>query len=272
MHRALSGLLLILCLFASSLAQAGDDDSRARELYENGAILYEEGRYEDAIEAWQEAYRISKKPLLLFNIANAQERVGAWRDALESLNRYRAFAPADERDVLDRRMKNIERRVNEQEADDAEQRRLDEEAAQEEEEARAAEAAEAAAQEEEKQPTGGSSGGGAGPLRGLGAGLLIGGLVGAGVGGGLGGGALAKRQEIEGLCRDLDGSLFCPKATEALEAEESQLSLGGDLALIAGGALAGTGLVLMIVDAVAGTPKAAVLVPVPGGIAVAGRF
>ncbi len=92
-------------------AISAEDDARARELFENGAMLYDEGRYEDAIAAWTEAWRLSGRALLLFNMANAAERVGRWEDAMELLSRYRAFAPADERDVLDRRIGNIERRL-----------------------------------------------------------------------------------------------------------------------------------------------------------------
>ena len=270
MHRALIVALLILGWTLPALAQGTDEDRRAKELYQNGAILYEEGRYEDAIEAWLEAHRISEKPLLLFNIANAQERIGQWRDALETLNRYRAFAPADERGVLDRRMANIERRLREQDSVDAENRRVEEDAAQREEETRAAEAARAE-QEDAEAATRASARGG-GPLRGLGVGLLVGGLAGAGVGGGLGGMALSKRQEIEAQCKDAAGVRFCPQTIAPLEAEEAQLSLAGDIALIAGGAVAATGLVLVIVDAVSPSPSAVRLVPTPGGVALAGRF
>lgn len=102
----------LILLLSLALAQT-PDDQRARELYENGEILYEEGRYEDAIVAFEEAYRLSGRPLLLFNIANAQERLGRWEEALTTLSRYRAYATADERDVLDRRISNLERRIAE---------------------------------------------------------------------------------------------------------------------------------------------------------------
>lgn len=92
------------------------DDARARELFENGALLYDEGRYEDAIVAWQESWRLSGRPLLLFNMANAAERLGRWNDAMDLLSRYRALAPADERETLDRRIGNIERRIEELDA------------------------------------------------------------------------------------------------------------------------------------------------------------
>jgi len=105
-------LALLAVLNWSSAAHASNpNDSRARELYENGAILYEEGRYQDAIKAWREAYLLSGRPLLLYNIANAQERLGEWRLALETLNEYRAYAPASDREMLDRRINNLERRL-----------------------------------------------------------------------------------------------------------------------------------------------------------------
>lgn len=105
---------MVLCLLLGSPVRADDaDDARARELYENGADLYEEGRYDDAVAAWEESYRLSNKALLLYNIANAEERAGRYSDALEHLNRYRAFATADERAILDRRITNLDRRIQE---------------------------------------------------------------------------------------------------------------------------------------------------------------
>lgn len=105
---------LLLLLSGSAFAQDDPDpDTRARELYENGAILYEEGRYEEAIVAWQQAYDLSERHALLYNIANAQERAGQYQAALDTLAQYRALAPASERDVLDRRLKSIERRMEE---------------------------------------------------------------------------------------------------------------------------------------------------------------
>ena len=112
MRKAILSLLMIGLLTAPAFAQDARQE-RARELYQNGAILYEEGRYDDAIAAWQEAYRLSEKPELLFNIANAQERSGHYEDALDTLSRYRAYAAADEREALDRRIRNLERRAEE---------------------------------------------------------------------------------------------------------------------------------------------------------------
>ena len=116
--RFLCTLLTALALCASGPAWASDPetDARARELYENGEILYNEGRYEDAIVAWEEAYRLSERAALLFNIANAYERLGRYDEALDALNRYRAYAKAEERESLDRRIANLERRRDEAKA------------------------------------------------------------------------------------------------------------------------------------------------------------
>jgi tetratricopeptide (TPR) repeat protein len=86
------------------------DMKRAKEFFENGQILYDEGRYEDAITAWEQSYRLSGLADLLFNISGAYERLGDYKDALSALNKYRAFAPAEERETLDRRIRVIEDR------------------------------------------------------------------------------------------------------------------------------------------------------------------
>ena len=243
---ALGALLLPAPAAAQGGAPRDADDERARVLYENGAILYEEGRYEDAIEAWKQAYDLSDRPLFLFNIANALERIGEWGEALSYLNRYRAFAPAEERTVLERRMRNIERRL-----DAAKERRAGEAEARQEEEA----AREAAAKEAEPEPEPAAA---EGPPKGP----LIPGIVlmGAGVGliaagGGLAGSAVSARESAALLCKEAGDLLLCPtSATEALERDAS-LSLASDVVIAAGAAAAATGLVLVIVH-LTGGPEA----------------
>lgn len=87
------------------------DDARARELYVIGDEFYANGRYEAAEEAFAEAYRLSGRPLLLFNLANAQERSGRWPEAAQNLRRYREHAPAAEHAELDARLIALERRI-----------------------------------------------------------------------------------------------------------------------------------------------------------------
>lgn len=116
----LIGAVFTVLMWVGMVRDAGaqstaNNDAKARLLFDNGAMLYEEGRYEDATAAWERAYALSPRPLLMFNIANAQERAGELDKAHDALNRYRAFAPAEERAVLDRRIRNLENRIAEEE-------------------------------------------------------------------------------------------------------------------------------------------------------------
>jgi tetratricopeptide (TPR) repeat protein len=105
-------LLLAGALLASP-ARADDDADRAagRVLYQNGATLYEEGQYERAIEAWEAAYALTREPDLLYNIANALERLGRLREAIDKLNEFRVYAPEDARLTTERRLRALEDRL-----------------------------------------------------------------------------------------------------------------------------------------------------------------
>lgn len=114
-------LLLTALLTTAPSAWAQDPaspeaDARAKELYGNGQRLYDEGYYEQAIAAWKEAYALSSRAALLFNISNAYERLGKLQEALDTLNLYRAYATGDEAATLDRRIAVLERRLAEQRA------------------------------------------------------------------------------------------------------------------------------------------------------------
>jgi len=116
--------LLLTCVVACAASLAGapalaeapgvvspEDEARARELFENGRLLFQEGHYEEAILAWQASWDTSEHPLLLYNIASALERLERWEEARDALNRYRAYAPADEREALEARIFALERRM-----------------------------------------------------------------------------------------------------------------------------------------------------------------
>ena len=86
-------------------------DERGRQLYLAGVTLYEEGQYAEAIVAWEEAYALSERALLFFNIANAHEKMENWRDALFALYRYRPTMAEDERDELEARIAMLEQQL-----------------------------------------------------------------------------------------------------------------------------------------------------------------
>lgn len=71
---------------------AQTDDQEARSLFEAGETAYHAGRFERALEYFQRAYELSARPGLLFNIANASDRLHRGREALEA---YRRFVELD---------------------------------------------------------------------------------------------------------------------------------------------------------------------------------
>ena len=82
------------------VAEPVESEERAKELFYNGQLLYEEGRYEAAILAWQKGYDITELPAFLKNIALAQESAGQYSQAIQTLQTYRAFAPFEEQEEL----------------------------------------------------------------------------------------------------------------------------------------------------------------------------
>lgn len=232
-----------------------DPDARARELYENGAILYEEGRYDDAVVAFAEAYRLSERPALLYNIANAQERAGKWSDAMDTLGRYRAFAPADEREVLDRRIRNIERRIQETKS---------------ERPPRPAEPAPAAL------PAPGARAAPAAPtmLRPLPIGLAGAGIVGFGAAIGLGVASEDARAQAEDACREVRAGTYCTVAAAQPLGTHVDTALAADIATVVGVLGLGSGVAIGLVGP--GGPLQAVgtasVVVGPSSVALTGRF
>ncbi len=66
----------------------GEDDSRARQAFLDGAAAYDEGRYEEALTFFTFAYELSGRPALLYNIALVEDRLRMDREALVH---YEAF-------------------------------------------------------------------------------------------------------------------------------------------------------------------------------------
>jgi tetratricopeptide (TPR) repeat protein len=110
----LSAALCFAVLGAASEAHAqSPDDIRARDLYMEGDRHYNEGRYELAVQAFQESHRLSGRPLLLFNLANAYERLGRYAEALDALRNYEPHAQPQERAQVGARITALEARAAE---------------------------------------------------------------------------------------------------------------------------------------------------------------
>ncbi len=110
MTRALALLLLASTALAAPLdAPEPEDLKRARVLYEQGSAAYNLNRYQDAVGRFEEAYVLSQRPALLYNIALCYEHLFRWEQAARALRHYLASDPqVPDRDELLRKAADFE--------------------------------------------------------------------------------------------------------------------------------------------------------------------
>ena len=67
-------LLLSSALLVHAAPVLADDDAQSRAYFETGAKAYEKGDYQNAIRAFDQAYTLTKRPGLIFSIAQSYKR------------------------------------------------------------------------------------------------------------------------------------------------------------------------------------------------------
>ena len=80
--------------FSPSSALAQTPDPEARATFERGVAAYEAGAFEDALTAFQEAYRLTNDAQILYNVATVADRLRRDALALEAYEGYLAGYPA----------------------------------------------------------------------------------------------------------------------------------------------------------------------------------
>lgn len=240
--RALRRALVAVVLALSAPAFAQDDPTlgRAKELFENGQILYEEGQYEAAILAWEESYRLSGYPDMLYNIASAHEKLGQYEKAISALSRYRALAPSDERDVLDRRLRSLELRLEQSKASSSTTPTTSTTTT-------ASTPTTSASTPTMTTTSSPSAGGGRGGVRVLPIALIATGVAGIGSGGVFALQANGARSEIRAGCADQGGAYVCPDALEPAVRANRRSSTLSTVGFAAGGVLTAGGIALSLV-------------------------
>jgi tetratricopeptide (TPR) repeat protein len=94
--------MLGMCVLLASTPSVADDKAKAKQLYDEGLRHYQLAEYTQAIDAWKQAYMISKKPLLLFNIGQAYRLSGDCTHAMTFYENYTdAAANPTNQDELD---------------------------------------------------------------------------------------------------------------------------------------------------------------------------
>lgn len=201
------------------------NDQAARQHFRVASRYYDEGRFLDAAEQFEEAYELSSRPELLYNAYIAYREASASARAATMLEAYLEERPdAPDRQNLEARLAELQRAVEEEER----QRRELEEA-----ERRAREAAQARQRAEaapEAWPWVVLGVGGAAAI----AGAVVGAL------------ALSEAGALRADCNEMG---LCPTGVDLEERRDTAqtLALTGDLLLFGGGAVAVAGLVLGLV-------------------------
>jgi tetratricopeptide (TPR) repeat protein len=85
--RALGAALLLLFAPSALAASSPADDQKARERYEAGDLALQLGHYDAAIQAFEDAYRLSHRVGILYNIGLAYRRAYSLQGKSEQLRR-----------------------------------------------------------------------------------------------------------------------------------------------------------------------------------------
>ena len=95
-------------------------DEEARQHFQLGRTFYDSGRFQQAVEEFQAAYKLSGRPQLLYNVYVAERDAGQLQNAVDALRGYLEKVPdAPDRVNLKARLESLEaqaRRQTEQEA------------------------------------------------------------------------------------------------------------------------------------------------------------
>ena len=94
-----------IVLAGTAFAQE-DREEEARALFMAGRAAYDAGRYEAALERFQESFELSGRPELLYNIGQTADRLRQDAVALQAFERFLAETPETtaNRDVAQRRV------------------------------------------------------------------------------------------------------------------------------------------------------------------------
>lgn len=107
MVRALIAAVAVVAAVGPARADEPGDAAAAKAHYDKAQALYGQGAYDEAIVEYQEAYRLKPHPNVLYNIAQAYERLLDYAQSVSWFERYLAEAPPDapERVVVQNRLK-----------------------------------------------------------------------------------------------------------------------------------------------------------------------
>ncbi len=98
-------IAFVFALFFAFPVVAQERDDRARRLFEEAALAYSEARYESALQLFEQAFELSGRTDLLYNIGLTLERLRRDEDAVVPFEQYlETNPPAERRAEVERRL------------------------------------------------------------------------------------------------------------------------------------------------------------------------
>jgi tetratricopeptide (TPR) repeat protein len=214
-------------------------DEEARQHYQLGKNLYDGGRFADAAEEFEQAYKLASRPQLLYNLYVAYRDASNWPKAIESLRAYLDKV----QDAPDR--VNLRARLQSMEAAAAAQAEQEAQAAKAAEQARAADearaAAEARAQSQSSQKTRTEVEHSIVPVVLFGVGAAV--AIGGGVTGVL---ALGTQSDLDAACGP---DKQCPKGQSSNIDKLKTMALVTDILIPVGATMAAVGAIMWLTGA-----------------------
>jgi len=119
MNRLLFATLVSLCLWlgATTVSAQDADRQQARAEFDRGVSLYAAENYQGALEAFQEAFRLSPHPTVRVNMANCYDHLSKPIEAIFHFERYLSesgrSAPAAQRREVEAALRALRARVGE---------------------------------------------------------------------------------------------------------------------------------------------------------------
>ena len=111
--------ILILALVAAAVGSAqADDHTRARAAFKLGSKHYNLGEFQQALDAFREAYRDYDDPSFLFNIAQCERQLGHKREAVREYRAYLNNTPdsAGNHDAIKQIIAQLEKEIADEQA------------------------------------------------------------------------------------------------------------------------------------------------------------
>ncbi|MCU1279650.1 MAG: hypothetical protein JWM53_3196 [bacterium] len=106
-------LLVVLTLLVAGSSARADDHARARAAFKVASKHYNLGEFQQALDAFREAYRDYDDPSFLFNIAQCERQLGHKREAVREYRAYLNNAPdgASNREAIKQIIAQLEKEI-----------------------------------------------------------------------------------------------------------------------------------------------------------------